>query len=106
MISEAQVAHARAVQTGSMYVDDLLEYPVDRRPPSSSAPVRAAATRCCRSAVEGDQILVAMVDPGDIFAIDDVRVESGCAVRPSSPTAPTCSRRSTAPTAPTKSCTT
>ncbi|WP_127794279.1 GspE/PulE family protein [Agromyces sp. LHK192] len=82
VITEEQLARARAAQAGVEYVADLLEYPVD-----AEASELVGAATCRRHTVlpvarEGDVIVVAMVDPGDILAIDDVRVESGLEVRP------------------------
>ncbi len=72
VLSEAQVASARAAQAGLPFVE-LLEYPVDR-----TAVSLVAASLCRRHevlpiAMSGDSLTLAMVDPGNVFAIDDVR---------------------------------
>lgn len=72
VLTEAQVASARAAQAGLPFVE-LLEYPVDR-----TAVSLVAASLCRRHevlpiAMSGDSLTLAMVDPGNVFAIDDVR---------------------------------
>lgn len=72
VLTEAQVASARAAQAGLPFVE-LLEYPVDR-----TAVSMVAASLCRRHevlpiAMSGDSLTLAMVDPGNVFAIDDVR---------------------------------
>jgi type IV pilus assembly protein PilB len=71
-LTEAQLASARAAQAGLPFIE-LLEHPVDR-----SAISLVSAALCRRHEVlpigAGDGFLtLAMVDPGNIFAIDDVR---------------------------------
>jgi type IV pilus assembly protein PilB len=80
VLTQAQLASARAAQAGLPYVE-LLEYPVDR-----AAVALVPAAMCRRHEVlpigiAGDYLMVAMVDPGDVFAIDDVRAASRMQVR-------------------------
>jgi type IV pilus assembly protein PilB len=80
VVTQAQLASARAAQAGLPYVE-LLEYPVDR-----AAVALVPAAMCRRHEVlpigiAGDFLMVAMVDPGDVFAIDDVRAASRMQVR-------------------------
>jgi type IV pilus assembly protein PilB len=75
VVTQAQLASARAAQAGLPYVE-LLEYPVDR-----AAVALLPAAMCRRHEVlpigiAGDYLMVAMVDPGDVFALDDVRAAS------------------------------
>jgi type IV pilus assembly protein PilB len=75
VVSQSQLASARAAQAGLPYVE-LLEYPVDR-----AAVAMVPAAMCRRHEVlpigiAGDYLMVAMVDPGDVFALDDVRAAS------------------------------
>ncbi len=75
VVSQSQIASARAAQAGLPYVE-LLEYPVDR-----TAVAMVPAAMCRRHEVlpigiAGDYLMVAMVDPGDVFALDDVRAAS------------------------------
>jgi type IV pilus assembly protein PilB len=71
-LNEAQLASARAALAGLRFVE-LLDYPVD---PDVVALVPAALCRRHRVlplAREGDGLLVAMADPTDVLALDDVR---------------------------------
>ena len=81
VLTESQVASARAAQLGLPFVD-LTEYPVDR---SAVALVPLALLR--RHNVlpigrEGDRLLLAMADPQDVLALDDVRANVRMQVRP------------------------
>ena len=72
VLTDAQVASARAAQAGLPFVE-LVEYPIDR-----TAVALISAALCRRHqllpiALNGDQLTVAMVNPGDVFALDDVR---------------------------------
>ena len=72
VITEVQFAKARAQQAKLPFVE-LLEYPVDR-----IAVSLVPATICRRHEVlpigiENGRLVLAMVDPGDVFAADDVR---------------------------------
>ena len=72
VLTEAQVASARAAQAGLPFVE-LTEYPVDR-----TAVSLVPAALCLRHdvlpiAVSGDNLTLAMADPGNVFAVDDVR---------------------------------
>ena len=42
----------------------------------------ARRNRLLGIAIEGDEIIVAVVDPGDVLALDDVRAATGMIVRP------------------------
>jgi type IV pilus assembly protein PilB len=80
VVTQSQLASARAAQAGLPFVE-LLEYPVDR------AAVALVPSAMCRRhevlpiGVAGDYMMLAMVDPGDVFAIDDVRAASRMQVR-------------------------
>lgn len=80
-ISEVNLAKARAAQAGLPYVE-LIDFPVDR-----TAVALVAASICRRHellpiAISGDRIEVAMVNPGNVFAIDDVRAAARMEVDP------------------------
>ncbi|PRY67533.1 type IV pilus assembly protein PilB [Glaciihabitans tibetensis] len=80
LVSAPQLASARAAQAGFPFVE-LLDYPVD-----SSAIALVPAALCRRHEVlpisrKGDTVLVAMADPGDVVALDDVRATSRLRVR-------------------------
>jgi len=81
VVSESQVASARAAQLGLPFVD-LTEYPVD-----SSAVALVPIQVLRRYDVlpigrDGDRLLLAMADPRDVLAIDDVRAAVRMQVRP------------------------
>ena len=38
-------------------------------------------------AIDDDELVVAIADPGDVVALDDIRAATGMVVRPSSPPA-------------------
>jgi type IV pilus assembly protein PilB len=81
IVTESQVASARAAQLGLPFVD-LTIYPIDR---AAVALVPAHLLR--RHEVlpigrEGDRLLLAMADPRDVLALDDVRATVGSYVRP------------------------
>jgi type IV pilus assembly protein PilB len=72
VVTESQLASARAAQAGLPFVE-MLDYPVDR-----AAVVLVPAVMCRRYTVlpiglTGDTLTLAVADPGDILALDDVR---------------------------------
>ncbi len=72
VISELQFAKARAEQAGLPFVE-LLEYPVDRLAVSLVSPAMSRRHQVLPITIEAGRLVVAMVDPGNVFAIDDVR---------------------------------
>ena len=79
-VTQPQLASARAAQAGVPFVE-LLEYPIDH-----AAVALVAAAMCRRHEVlpiglSGGHLVLAMVNPGDVFAIDDVRAASRMDVR-------------------------
>ncbi|MCA0216806.1 MAG: Flp pilus assembly complex ATPase component TadA [Actinobacteria bacterium] len=80
VITEAQLASARAAQAGLPFVE-LLDFPIDH-----SAVSKVPAAMCRRYEVlpigySGGYLILAMVDPGNVFAIDDVRAATGQQVK-------------------------
>ncbi|GAB3607785.1 hypothetical protein GCM10027413_31940 [Conyzicola nivalis] len=81
MVTEIQLASARAAQAELPFVE-LLDFPVER----SAVSLVSAAT--CRRyqvlpiSITDDILTLAMADPGDVFAIDDVRAAARMQVRP------------------------
>jgi type IV pilus assembly protein PilB len=72
VLTDAQVASARAAQAGLSFIE-LVDYPIDR-----TAVALVPAALCRRHdllpiGLSGDTITVAMANPGDVFALDDVR---------------------------------
>ncbi|HET8615975.1 MAG TPA: ATPase, T2SS/T4P/T4SS family [Actinomycetales bacterium] len=82
ILSESQLVAALAQQIGLPFVD-LQDYQVD-----GSAIGRVSGAVCRRHTVlpmgfqDDGKLLLAMADPGNVFALDDVRSLSGCDVRP------------------------
>ncbi len=81
VVTESQVASARAAQLGLPFVD-LTEYPVD-----GSAVALVPMQLLKRYEVlpigrDGDRLMLAMADPRDVLAIDDVRAAARMQVRP------------------------
>jgi type IV pilus assembly protein PilB len=80
VLTEAQLVQALARQVGMEFVE-LTEYPVDR-----AAVALVPGTVCRRYTVlpigfDGPAILLAMANPGNVVAVDDVRTISGRQVR-------------------------
>ena len=80
-LSESQLVAALASQIGLEFVD-LTEFSVD-----GSAIGRVSAVVCRRHTVlpigyDNGRLLLAMADPGNVFALDDVRQLSGMEPRP------------------------
>ena len=72
VLTDVQVASARAAQAGLPFVE-LIDFPIDR-----TAVSLVSAALCRRHdllplSVAGDTITVAMSNPGDVFALDDIR---------------------------------
>jgi len=80
-LSEGQLVAALATQIGLRFVD-LSDYPVD-----GSAVSRVPHTVCRRHnalpiGYDEGKLIVAMADPANVFAIDDIRALTGLEVRP------------------------
>ena len=81
LLTEAQLVAALAEQIGMAFVD-LAEYPVD-----ATAVAKLPATVCQRHSVlpigfEGTKLIVAMSDPGNVVALDDIRSMAKIEVQP------------------------
>ena len=80
LLTETQLVAAQAVQIGLRFVD-LSGFPVD-----ISAVTRVSEAVCRRHnalpvAYEDGRLLVAMADPANVFAVDDMRLLTGLEVR-------------------------
>ena len=53
-----------------------------RTPPRCSRPTSRAGTRVLPISLQDDELVVAMSDPANIFAIDDLRIVTGYEIRP------------------------
>ena len=81
VLTESQVASARAAQLGLPFVD-LTEYPVDRSAVSLVPLALLRRHNVLPIGREGDRLLLAMADPQDVLALDDVRANVRMQVRP------------------------
>ena len=81
IVTPVQVASARAAQASLPFVE-LTDFPVER------TAVSLVPSSICRRynvlpiGIVGDTLTLAMADPGDVFAIDDVRAIARMQVRP------------------------
>ncbi|WP_461024244.1 GspE/PulE family protein [Thalassiella azotivora] len=81
VLTEAQLVASLAQQIGLEFVD-LTDHPVD-----GSAVARVTAAVCRRHTVlpvgyDDGRLVLAMADPGNVFALDDIRSFTGMDVRP------------------------
>ncbi|MDY7529134.1 MULTISPECIES: GspE/PulE family protein [Cryobacterium] len=81
VITEAQFARARAEQAGLAFVE-LIDFPVDRLAVALVTPAMSRRHQVLPIAIEGGRLVLAMVDPGNVFAIDDVRESARMRVIP------------------------
>lgn len=80
-LTKSQIASARAEVMGLSFID-LSEYPIDR-----SAVALVPAAMCRRHRVlpihqQGEMLTLAMVNPDDVFALDDVRASTHMRIVP------------------------
>jgi type IV pilus assembly protein PilB len=81
MVTEAQLVASLAQQIGLQFVD-LGDYPID---PSAAALVPDAVSRRHNAlpiGYEDGRLIVAMADPANVFAVDDIRSITGYEVKP------------------------
>ncbi|WP_411701130.1 GspE/PulE family protein [Conyzicola sp.] len=81
LVTEVQLASARAAQAELPFVE-LDEYPVDRTAVSLVPAAMCRRYHVLPVGIVGDILTLAMVDPGDVFAIDDVRAAARMQIRP------------------------
>jgi type IV pilus assembly protein PilB len=79
--TEAQIAQAVATQTGLDYIDIGL-YDIDGNAATLLAPDMARRYSVLPIAFDNGRLIVAMSDPANIFAIDDVRIVTGYEIKP------------------------
>jgi type IV pilus assembly protein PilB len=80
-ISEVQLARARAAQAAVPFVE-LIDYPVDRTAVSLVSGAICRRHSVLPIAIENGAVVLAMADPGNVFAIDDVRAAAHMQVSP------------------------
>ncbi|MET4582821.1 type IV pilus assembly protein PilB [Conyzicola nivalis] len=81
IVTEVQLASARAAQAELPFVE-LMEFPVDRTAVSLVPAAMCRRYQILPIGIIGDILTLAMVDPGDVFAIDDVRAAARMQIRP------------------------
>ncbi len=81
VVTESQVASARAAQLGLPFVD-LTEYPVERSAVALVNPQLLRRHEVLPIGRDGERLLLAMADPRDVVALDDVRAAVRLQVRP------------------------
>ena len=80
-VTEVEVAEALAEAYGLKSID-LSTYPIDATAAAALPMALARRHRILGIAVDGEEIIVAVADPGDVLALDDVRAATGLVVRP------------------------
>ena len=81
VITELQFARARAAQANLPFVE-LVDYPVDPVAVSLVPPVLCRRHEVLPIAIDHNQLVLAMVDPGNVVASDDVRESARMRVSP------------------------
>ena len=70
--SDVQRAQARALKAGAPFVE-LFNYPIDRSAISLLTPLICRRHEVLPLGLENGHLILAMVDPGNVVAMDDVR---------------------------------
>jgi type IV pilus assembly protein PilB len=81
VLTESQLVAALAQQIGLKFVD-LSDYPVDGAAIASVPPAVCRRYNALPISYEDGRLLVAMSDPANVFAIDDIRSITGAEVKP------------------------
>jgi type IV pilus assembly protein PilB len=81
VVSESQVASARAAQLGLPFVD-LTDYPIDQSAVSLVPVSLLRRHEVLPIGRDGDRLLLAMADPRDVLALDDIRAAVKMQARP------------------------
>lgn len=81
MPTDVESAKALAIRAGIPFVQ-LFEYPVDRRAITMVSPAICRRHEVLPIAIHEGRLVLAMADPGDVVAIDDVRTSSKSNVEP------------------------
>ncbi|RJQ33124.1 MAG: type IV-A pilus assembly ATPase PilB [Actinobacteria bacterium] len=81
MVSEAQIASALAKEMGIPYVD-LANYKLNHHASTAIPQDLAQRYEVIPIDFEDDALVVAMFDPSNVFAIDDLRILTGYEIRP------------------------
>jgi type IV pilus assembly protein PilB len=81
VVTEIELAEALAEAYGLKSVD-LVGYPIDAAATAKIPVALARRHRVLGIAIDDVEIVVALADPGDVLALDDVRAATGMTVRP------------------------
>ena len=81
MVKENQLAELIARELGLEYVD-LLEYKINIQATTSIGEPMARRYSCIPIDFEDGKLVVAMADPTNIYALDDIRLSTGYEVKP------------------------
>lgn len=81
MVKENQLAELIARELGLEYVD-LLEYKINIQATTSIDETMARRYNCIPIDFEDGKLVVAMADPTNIYALDDIRLSTGYEVKP------------------------
>jgi type IV pilus assembly protein PilB len=81
IVTEVELAEALAQAYGVKSVD-LDSYPIDAAATAKIPFALARRHRLLGISLDDDEIVVAVADPGDVLALDDVRAATGLTVRP------------------------
>jgi type IV pilus assembly protein PilB len=81
VISETDFAKARAAQANLPFVE-LLDYPVEASALALVSPLVCRRHEVLPIGIDGGRLVLAMVDPGNVFALDDVGEAAGMRVTP------------------------
>jgi type IV pilus assembly protein PilB len=81
IVTETQLTEASADVYGFSSVD-LAGYPLDTAAMARIPLALVVRHRVLGLAIEGNEIVVGVTDPGDVVALDDVRAATGLSVRP------------------------
>ncbi len=79
--SESAIAHAVADQMGLVFID-LGAYDIDPNAATSLSSDLARRYTVLPVKIQDDELMVAMSDPANIFAIDDLRIVTGYEIKP------------------------
>ena len=80
-VSENQIASTLADSMNVPFVD-LGNYEVDPNAATKLSADMANKYRVLPIGFSDDELVVAMADPANIFALDDLRIVTGCAIKP------------------------
>ncbi len=81
MVKENQLAEVIAHELGMEYID-LLEYKINIHATTSIDEATASRYACIPVDFEEEKLVVAMADPTNIYALDDIRLSTGYEVKP------------------------